>query len=175
MSLLGATLTVLLALVEASEVPFWRPAQGGRDEARVEEQARIITRESILGDNPQPLLDALPSWFARSQGGDRGLRQRLAERRRELGRRLGKVYDWEVAEVLRDDRGRIKVKASFFASPRRPERKRPFRGISYVFSRSGGHWRLTWMGFWDPDTGSWDVLGGEEAGSREGTPDADHG
>ncbi len=150
-----------LALWAAADAPAWRPTTPGTDEARVEELARRITRESILGADLDPLMEALPSRITRSARRRSDVRERLLERRRELRRRLGTVHDWEVAEVLRDERGRIKVRISLFASPARRGHKRAFRGVSYVFAREGADWRLAWIGYWDAETGSWDVLEGE--------------
>jgi hypothetical protein len=128
----------------------------------VEHLAQQILGESLLGDDLAPLLNALPSWFKRSGGA----RRRLAERRELLLERLGRVQEWRTTEVLRDERGYFKVKAQFYDTPPGAGRKRAFRGVSLLFVREGGRWSVRWMGFWDPETGSWNVL------SDDAPPDA---
>jgi hypothetical protein len=157
----GAACALVALACLAPCVWGWEPSPGGPDHSRVEQLAREITEQSLLGDDLGPLLQALPSWVTSSAGGAERARKRLATRRLMLVERLGEVRDWRTAEVLRDEKGRFKVKVHFYEAPPEAGSKRPFRGLSFLFVRDEGRWCLTWLGFWDPETGSWDVLTGD--------------
>ena len=48
--------------------------------------------------------------------------------------------------------------AAFILSPE-PGSKRYFRGLTFIFSPRNRRFCLTYMAFWDPVTGTWNVLG----------------
>ncbi len=112
----------------------------------------------MLGSDLEPLLQSLPAWFTRSTRKTERTRRRLAERRQLLIARLGAVQDWSVAEVLQDRRGFVKVKVRFFDSRHGRAGKRAFRGLSFLFVPDDQRWTLQWLGFWSPESGSWNVL-----------------
>jgi hypothetical protein len=120
--------------------------------------AERIVERSLLGDDLDPLLEALPAWFTRSERRVQALRRKLAARRGLLLDRLGTVRDWETSEVLRDERGYRKVKVRLYETPPGTTGKRPFRGLSFLFVPDGDAWRVHWLGAWDPAAGSWSVL-----------------
>lgn len=142
----------------APPVAAWEPAGPGEDTARVKRLAESIVARSLLGDDLDPLLEALPAWFAGSGRRAESMRRRLVSRRRLLRERLGTVRDWETSDVLSDERGYLKVKVRLYETPASASGKRPFRGLSFLFAPDGDAWRVHWLGAWDPAAGSWSVL-----------------
>jgi len=155
--LLGALGTLLLTAEVAAE---WEPSQGGRSHDEVVRISQTITDRSVLHDDLRPLLEALPSHLTRTRQQAASTRSRLLEARRELVERLGRVHETELGEVLVDERGRYKVRVRFYEGRRGAGPKRPFRSLSYLYARCAQRWCLLWVGFWDPRTGTWNVLEG---------------
>jgi len=133
----------------------WEPARGAVAE-QTERLARRIVERSVLGDDLEPLLQSLPSWFTRSARKTEKTRRRLAERRQLLVARLGPVQDWSVTEVLQDRRGFVKVKVRLYETA--GGGKRPFRGLSLLLVPTSERWTVQWMGLWSREGGSWNVL-----------------
>jgi hypothetical protein len=120
--------------------------------------AERIVERSLIGDDLEPLLEALPAWFTGSERRADSTRRRLASRRRLLLERLGTVRDWETSDVLSDERGYRKVKIRVYETRAGRPGKRPFRGLSFLFVPADDGWRVHWLGAWDPTSGSWSVL-----------------
>lgn len=148
---------LVLVWLAAPAAAAWEPARDAAAE-QTERLARWIVERSVLGNDLEPLLQSLPSWFTGSARKTEKTRRRLAERRQLLLARLGGVRDWSTAEVLQDPRGFVKVKVRFYETPPGRGGKRPFRGLSFLFVRDDGRWTVQWVGFWDPESGSWNVL-----------------
>jgi hypothetical protein len=154
------TWTMLAALVLASAPSEWRPAASMQPHRELVAAVETITERSILGDDAEPLIDALPSHLADTAAGRQKIEVRVESGCQELRRRLGLVVDWEVAEVLTDQDGRVKVRVRFYRDLPGAAVKRPFRGVSFIFRPMGHRMSLVWVGYWDPKTGTWDVIAG---------------
>ena len=137
----------------------WEPSPGGETHLHLVGLAREITQRSILDGDSEPLLEALPDDLIDSARKRERWRDRLGRAREELLERLGPFHEWEMAEVLTDERGQFKVRVRFYRAPGEPGSKRFFRGVSFIFSPRGRRFCLTYMASWDPVTGTWNVLG----------------
>ena len=158
--LAGLSALALVAFALSPEPAWaWEPSAGGETHAHLLGLAREITQRSILDGDSEPLLQALRDDLIDSARKRDRWRDRLSRAREELLERLGQFHEWEMAEVLRDDRGRFKVRVRFYRAPAEPGSKRYFRGVTFIFSPRDRHFCLTYMAFWDPVSGTWNVLG----------------
>jgi len=150
---------MLAVALSAGGLCQWQPAPLRHPHGELIQTVETITSRSILDHDLEPLVAALPQHLVNTADERRRIEARAEAGLDELRRRLGPVADWEVAEVLTDEAGRVKVRVRFYRDRAGTAAKRPYRGVSFIFQSVGRRPSLVWVGFWDPETGSWDVIG----------------